>query len=421
VPRSAVRFLVAIALAAAGVALGAWAALPSVASEEVATPVEVTDATLAWSVSNQTNARSHNPAAINFLAAGVADPGRGGVHLPQSKWSAVAGNVTVQKRDAAGAWQTATWDGLGTDASGATIGMSGPFSGHRVLLSQGVGTLDPGADDAAVAWTGTFSVVYYGGNSIFTVTDPVLEVTGGAGRLTGVMGGWVSDRNDPTVWQPATPQRVTLADFPAVDVTDAGIIAEPAYRGVSAVGSVSQDASGADWGSFPATMIAYLQPLGLDQFWYSTGLSTDSTKVASPVTVRAGDRTPPEPEPTVTPTPSPIPTPENPIVEPPKTEPPTPTPQPEPVPTQEAPDPSASPADLQFPILPTASDPARPLAASGTGSTPAAVALMAASASAPPAASAGDDSSRVAWWTGSGLLLGAAVLLLVPVPRRRAP
>lgn len=368
--------------------------------------IEVADATLAWGVSDQSNARSHNPTAINFLAAGVANPGRGGVELPRARWKAVVGDVSIQKRTAAGAWRTATWAGLGTDPHGAPIGMSGPFSGHRVLLEGGAGTLDPGSEDATLAWEGTFSVVYYGGNSIFTVTDPRLEVSAGEGKLTGKLGGWVSDREDPTVWKPVRPRRAPLATLGEVDVTDTGLVVEPAYRGVEVSGSVEQVRSGEDWGSFPAGMVAFLRPLGIDQFWYSTGLSTDGTKLPSPITVGVGGASPPEQEqPAPEPSPTPTPTPSNPVVTP-------PPPSPAPAPAPQVPAPAPASPNAAAPQVPSV--PAVPAAPQEPAVSVQPQALQAA-APAPEEPVAGSGS--VAWWISAALLLGAAVLLLIPVRR----
>src|SRR5690606_31716841 len=170
--------------------------------------------------------------ALPILAAGAADPGRGGMVLPSRKWSARSGNVEIQKVNAAGVWKQATWDGLGTDTNGSPIGLYGPFSGHRVRITEGRGTLDPDKDDAELQWRGTFTVVYYGGNTVFTLTDPKLTVDGGVGRLTATGGGWAADRLDPTVWQAVTPREVPVVELRDVDVTEIGLEVTPNYRGV---------------------------------------------------------------------------------------------------------------------------------------------------------------------------------------------
>ncbi|WP_185995647.1 hypothetical protein [Nocardioides campestrisoli] len=417
VRRSAAALLGAGALALLTVSGAAHASTET--PEPSSGPLAVDDAVFTWSLNEQTNARSHNPGAINFLAAGVADPGRGGAILPSSKWQATAGPVTIQKRDGAGAWRTATWAGLSTDATGAPIDIYGPFSGHRVHIGAGTGTLDPVAEDATLAWSGTFTVVYYGGNTVFTVTDPVLEVRGGTGTLTAQLGGWDADRNDPTLWSPVPPQRVTVTDLAGVDVTETGLVATPAYAGVQVDGTVPQSRTGESWGSFPPAMIAFLAPLGVDQFWYSTGLQSDWTKLPAPVVVGYGGGEPPaEPVPSASAKPSPKPN--NEVVKPPRR---TPTPKPAPART-----PAAAPVPVSSPVVaapsggaavpPAAADDALGAvgAVGAAANQPVVVSAATVSPALAPASAA--PGTHPGWWIGGLLLLAAAALLLVPVRTR---
>ncbi|WP_244929733.1 HtaA domain-containing protein [Nocardioides sp. W7] len=366
-------------------------------------PVEVAGAVLRWGVSDQTNARSHNPAAINFLAAGVADPGRGGVALRESQWRAVQGNVTIEKATPAGGWSTATWAGLGTSPAGAPIGVYGPFSEHAVVLRKGTGTVDRAAGTATVSWQGTFTVVYYGGNTIFTVTDPTLEVAGGSGSLTATLGGFLADRDDPTIWTAAVPKRVRLADLPTVDLGALGLTAQPAYDDVAVTGSEPQDRTGSGWGAFPQAFVSYLQPFGVDQFWYSTGLQSDSTKRPLPLTISYSAKEIAAPAPTKAPSATPD-------VD--NSAPAAPTPVAAPVPPVTAP-------------LAVAGVPAgtTPLALAAPAPLPATVQLASAPvAGSTPAASAAAASAG--WFVGGALLLAAAFLLLLPAPGsgpRRTP
>lgn len=396
-----------------GVVGGLGVATSTTASAE--TPIVVTDATFSWSLNDQTNARSHNPAAINFLSAGVADPGRGGASVTQAQWSAASGAVSVQKRDAAGAWQSATWTGLGTDAHGTAIGITGPFSGHRVLLSAGTGTLDPVADSASLSWAGTFSVVYYGGNSIFTVTDPSLEVAAGAGSVTAVLGGWESGRDDPTAWSPLPPERVQVAALSGVDITESGAVATPAYRGVEVAGTTDQTRTGADWGSFPAPMIGYLAKLGIDQFWYSTGLSSDPTKVPQPISIGYAGGTPAESTPT-TAAATPTTAPSNPVRQPPPVEPakpPAPPPSPAPSSTEVAQPVEVLPTAAVTPALPARTP------AGATGGPHSGPAISPVQVTAEPAATPAATATVTGWWAGGVLLLAAGLLLIVPARRTR--
>jgi hypothetical protein len=398
VSRGLVGALVA-AVSAAIVAVGGAAS-----SAPAGEPLSVSDATLAWGLSNQSNARSHNPIAINFLSAGVADPGSGGIELPQSKWRARDGNVQVQKLDADSTWQRATWAGLGSDASGAAIGIDGPFSGHRVLLSAGEGTVDPASKTVDLSWRGTFSVVYYGGNIVFTVTDPALQVGDGTGSLTANVAGWASDRSDPTAWTPQPAERVTLADLTGVVVSDAGFTVTPAYDGVTVEGSVPQVRTGPGWGSFPTSLVSYLAKLGSDQFWYSTGLTSDHTKAPLPLTLGFGDQAPtttPSPTASATTTPTTRATPTNPVLTPPSNR-PAPA-----VVTHTVTAAPVAPAPAVAAPVPqvAAAAPAAPL--------PAPAVVLAASTPTTQAAVAERDSADVGWWAGGALLLAAAVLILL--------
>lgn len=401
------------ALLIASVVLAAAVALPA-ATQAHEGAIEVDDAVFAWSLNDQTNARSHNPAAINFLSAAIADPGSGGATLPSTRWQAEAGNVAIQKLDAAGTWQPATWAGLGTDATGAAIGIYGPFSGHRVRIGAGTGTFDATADTAHLSWVGTFTVVYYSGNSVFTVTDPVLEVVGGTGSVSATLGGWAADRTDPTAWYPVAPQRVVIAALAGVDVTETAMIAIPAYDGVVVEGSVPQARTGQRWGSFPAPMVAFLTPLGVDQFWYSTGLQADSTKFPAPITVGYGAAEPPSAQPTGKPTPTPTPTPTNTA-----THRPTPQHQPKPSPTA-SPTPGQSPMAMPAPVVPPAVGPPtrviRELAAPDLVQVAAATGPSVAADSS--AAGGPASGAHPGWWLGAVLLLAAAGLLLSPRRRR---
>lgn len=364
--------------------------------------VEVDDAVFTWSMSEQTNARSHNPLAINFMSAGEANPGRGGIHLPRGKWKASQGKATIQKRTKAGRWRTATWDGLRTDADGNSIGLYGPFSGHRVQLTGGTGTVDPGADDAKLSWKGTWTVVYYSGNTVFTLTDPVLEVQDGKGELRARGGGWAADRVDLDEWNPVTPEVVPVVTFSKVDVTDEGLVVEPDYAGVQVEGSVPQKRSGDAWGSFPQEFISFLEPMGTDQFWYSTGLQSDWTKVPTPIRVGWQGAEPETPAPTKPRPPQPEPS--NPV---------TTAPPVIPAPVPQLPTPSLPTSVPQLPAAAplTAETPWQAFGATGTATQVTAAApqdLRLTSAS----------SSTTPWVVGGAFLLGAALLLLVPVSGR---
>ena len=356
--------------------------------------VEVDDAVFAWGMSQQSNALSHNPLTFNFFSAGQANPGRGATELPQSKWSARSGQVTIQKRNSSGAWKKATWSGLGTDAAGRAVGVYGPFSNHRVRIGRGTGTLDPGADDATLTWRGTWTVLYYGGHTVFTLTDPVLDVRNGVGRLTATAGGWASDRQDASVWAAVPARKVTVAEFTGVDITRDGVVLTPRYAGVQVSGTVPQDRTVDGWGSFPQSLISFLEPMGSDQFWYSTGLQADWTKRPQPIQVGWHGKAPETDDPTEQ---EPTEDPTNAI--------------------------STAPPLQQQPVTPSVPvpgdllgvPPANPVAAAVAAAVPPPVQVQRAEV-APLAAAVGE--SNLLWWAGGGLLLASAALLVLPGRRR---
>ena len=372
--------------------------------------LEVSEAVFRWGVSNQSNARSHNPVSINFLAAGVANPGGGGRQLRQDQWRAVQGNTEIQKRRPDGSYARATWKGLGTTADGRTpIGMERDFSDHHVVMRGGTGTVDPASGDAEVAWKGTFTVVYYGGNTVFTISDPRLVVEDGVGRVTATMGGFYADRNDTTRWQRAPQGKATVVDLPDVDLGELGTTVQPAYDGVrTSGGSEPQRTEGDAWGSFPQSFVKYLVPLNTDQFWYSTGLSTDSTKRPLPMTFSwtAREVAPPQP----TPTDEPSATPSNPVLTPPPA-------AGAPVaggalPGGSAPVGGSQPAAGQ-PIAGVPAGTVGTASAAGTGTLPTSTQLVASAPSAGAAGAAGASGSPW-WWAGGAALLLSALLLLLP-------
>jgi hypothetical protein len=263
---------------------------PTQTPTPTATPTagrEVTSAVLRWGMSDEANNRAFAPDTFNFFSAGVVpDPGQGGVQLRSDQWQQRVGAVAVEKWDGS-AWTAATWAGLGTDSGGAPLGApsAGTFSNHAFVFSAGVGTVDAATGTAHLSWDGDVSVLFYSGMSFFVISDPALDVASGRGELTGTLSGYASSQEDPDVWAPLPPARVTLATLPQVDLASAsGFVATPAYAGVR-VGGVPQVTTGAGWGSFPQSFVDYHSRLGSAPFWFSSGASTDAFKAALPISV----------------------------------------------------------------------------------------------------------------------------------------
>lgn len=242
-------------------------------------PLTLDSAVLRWGLSNEANNRSPQ-GAFNFFSAGrVAKPADGIV--PQGGWSAATGGVSVEKWNGS-AYLPATWAGLSTDATGATIPnfLSGRYSGHQLVFSGGTGTVDRAAGTAHIEWRGDASVVFYGGMVFFYLSDPVLDVAGGKATLEGTVSGYGSSQDNPGVSFPVDPVRVTLADLPDVTLAELGFTAAPAYDGVNVTAGGQQIT-----GSFPQSFVTAMELFGTAPFWYASGGSLDPAKKALPITV----------------------------------------------------------------------------------------------------------------------------------------
>ncbi|GAA1763559.1 hypothetical protein GCM10009795_007680 [Nocardioides hankookensis] len=397
--------LAAAALAAVVAVLLAVPALADDASPAASTSVEVDDATLRWGINNESNNRAHDPTSVNFMSAGkVADSG--GQKVTAADWSAVSGSVRIEKWDGT-AWQPATWAGLSTDSAGRALGSAtaGTFSNHNVVFGGGVGAVDAAAGTAHIAWTGDLSVLYYSGQSMFYLSDPVLDVADGAGTVTATISGFAASRNGGT-WSPVAPRTATVAELSSVDLADAtGFVAQPAYAGVRAslpADAVPQVTSDATSGSFPQSWIDAMDDLGMAAFWYSSGSSTDRFKVPLALTVGYDASAPVvPPTPTAAPTKKPI---DNVVKE-------SPTPTPTVAATVTAP--AAPVAAPPVVVAPPVVAPTPVAEALGAVPRPATEVALAAAPTA-PTADAGTPSS-LPWWIGSGCLLAAALVLLLPV------
>jgi len=243
----------------------------------------LTDAELRWAVN--TEAGSGNYVGCNFLMAGT--PGTDGNTGGSRTWDdgdarlyhGRAGDVRVLRTVGTGAGATQRQATFGTRCTGPTgekVTLS-TTTGAEVVMSGGTGTRR--ADGSVeIAWSGSFTVVFYGGMTYWWASDPVLRLDAdGDGTLTATAGGYAADREDVTTWGrlPATP--VTLARFDGEQLTGSkGGFLQPAYCGVRvAVGGsapqVRQDPAGSCWGSFPQSLVDFQQRTGQASYWYSSG------------------------------------------------------------------------------------------------------------------------------------------------------
>ena len=294
--------LLGLALASPAAALGPVAASGgqdveiSVTVPELGTGVRVVDdAELLWGLNAETGARSPF-GGCNFLMAGRpgATGDAGGSHVwtaADNLYRPVDGPVRVAVPDGTAQGRTATWDTRCRTPQGDTV-TGDEVSQARVVVDGGVGVADLDAGTVAIDWTGTFTVVYYGGLTYWWASDPQLRVAGdGTGTLTASVGGYAADRVDTSRWVPLEPRRVVLADLRLQDgqLTASGIVTDPLYLGVDAAayGQVPRTADNADhWGAFPASFLEVHRSTGQDGYWHTSGGAADRRKVASQVTVR---------------------------------------------------------------------------------------------------------------------------------------
>ncbi|GMA24277.1 hypothetical protein GCM10025864_20360 [Luteimicrobium album] len=272
----------ALALGVTGALVGAGAAQ--------AAGTSVSGVELDWAV----NAESGGGAffgGCNFLSAGAA--GNAGSSRLWTEadgfYKTQDGDVTIEKPNAAGDYAQPTWATKCQDKDGKAVTTAATStSGNRVELKNGAGTVDTAAGTADITWDGSFTVVYYGGLTYWTVSDPELKVAAdGTATLTGTASGWGADMNDTSKWTALTPTTITLANLKGVTVDADGFTVTPEYLGVSVdTGSgTAQSTSGATWGSFPQSFVDFQQLTGQSSYWYSSGGSTDARKVAAPLSV----------------------------------------------------------------------------------------------------------------------------------------
>jgi hypothetical protein len=309
-------------VAAALIATGAVAlASPSQAAEQT-----VTDASLAWGISDEQGGGAF-AGGCNFLSAGTA-----GNTLSSRAWTeadgfykTAEGNVRIEKPGAAGD-VTPVWATRCLDKDGKPVSASSPTSttANRVRLSAGTGSYDPATGAGSISWTGSFTSVFYGGMTYWSAANPTLVVdAGGTGTLKATVSGYGTSMVDQSQWIALSPRVVTVAEFTDAAITASGLTATPTYLGQTVTvpsGAVLQTRSGPSWGSFPQSFVSFQGETGQSSYWYSSGGPRDAAKPAAPVTLTFGN-TPTPPVEVVTP---PVITP--PVITPPVVAPPTPAP-----------------------------------------------------------------------------------------------
>ncbi|MGI5191863.1 hypothetical protein ACQEVI_27230 [Promicromonospora sp. CA-289599] len=261
----------------------------------------LTDAELRWAVSVQAGSESHLAGQCNFLVAGRpgTDGDTGGGRLwtdaDSDLYHGRSGDVRVVRtvgRGADSTQRTATFGTRCTSPDGLPVSYgAGRTTGAEVVLTGGAGTRQ--ADGSVrIRWDGTFTVVFYGGLVYWWVADPELRLDArGNGSLTGTLGGYGTDQQDTTRWEPLPATRAALVTFTGrrLDPDSRGGHLVPDYCGerVTTGGRVPQlreDPPGSCWGAFPQAFVDFHQLVGEPEFWYTTG-TRDEIKTPANVSV----------------------------------------------------------------------------------------------------------------------------------------
>ncbi|WP_026365639.1 hypothetical protein [Promicromonospora sukumoe] len=261
----------------------------------------LTNAELRWAVSVQAGSESHLAGQCNFLVAGRpgTDGNTGGGRIwtdaDRDLYHGTSGDVRVVRtvgRGADAVQRTASFGTRCTSPDGRPVSYSGGrTTGAEVVLAGGTGTRE--ADGSVrIRWKGSFTVVFYGGLVYWWVTDPELRLdAAGNGALSGTLGGYGTDQQDMTRWEPLPSTRANLVTFTGrrLDPDSRGGHLVPDYCGVrvnsgSRVPQLREDPAGSCWGSFPQAFVTFHQLVGEPEFWYSTG-TRDEIKTPANVSV----------------------------------------------------------------------------------------------------------------------------------------
>ncbi|MGO1543093.1 MAG: HtaA domain-containing protein [Gulosibacter sp.] len=265
-----------------------------VAQSAQAAESTIDDVPLSWRVNDESGGGAFF-GGCNFLVAGeVGD--NGGSSVWQSAFADVnyktqVGNVTITKPDSSGNQVQPTWANKCQTANGSNATTAvGSTTGNQVNFDGGTGTVDPDSDSAEIRFKGAFTIVYYGGMTYWSITDPVLSIKNGKGTLSGTASGYGADMFDVTKWVELPQQEIELATLSDVKVTESGIEVTPDYFSVEVDGDDSgtfnpQDRTKEGWGSFPQSWVDYNILTGQSAYWYTSGGLVDPKKPAAPIEV----------------------------------------------------------------------------------------------------------------------------------------
>lgn len=259
-------------------------------------PTELEDAVFRWGINNESNNGAFF-GGCNFFTAGKAPSS--GAASPFQQWQYAAegsgadANVRIEKPNAAGEYRQANWSTKCLTRTGAPVtnSVTTAFTESQVVITGGAGTVDPSTNSAAIQWTGSFTVAYYGGMTFWYATDPKLVVENGVGTVTVTASGYGTDMFDQSKWVELAPREITIASLSNVRLTSQGITVIPDFLGVAVEvdgGAHSpqvapSSANAAFWGSFPVDFLDFQAETGQLAYWYSSGGSQDRAKPTLPL------------------------------------------------------------------------------------------------------------------------------------------
>ncbi len=275
-------------IATGALVAGAVAFTPMAAS--AATEGTITDAVFEWGLSSETGGGAFF-GGCNFLSAGIAgDTGSSRLWTQADGFYKTSdGNVSILKdgpddTQVTPVWATKCQTGAGTAVSAASTASK---TGNVVRIAEGVGT--SAADGSfEIEWDGDFTIVFYGGLTYWSASDPVLTVDAdGNGQITATASGYGTSMEDMTQWVPIAPEEIVLADLTGVEATDTGFTVTPDYLGVTVEtgDGTAQNTTAASWGAFPQSFVDFNVKTGQSSYWYSSGGARDAAKPTVPLTV----------------------------------------------------------------------------------------------------------------------------------------
>ena len=258
----------------------------------------VSNASFDWSV-NEESIGFAPFGGCHFLSAGMASNAQWTETSGQLR--ATDGNVSVLKPDASGTPTAITWANKCQNRNGQPLSASAnPKTSEEFMrFSAGSGEASPATNSAHIEWIGSATVVYYGGLAFFSISNPVLDVVNGVGKLTATLSGYGANMSNP--FGPKTPiadTMATLAEFTNVTVSNNGagttISLPTTYVGTELpAGTVKNGGPQASktseneayWGSFPASFVKFQDQTGLHSYFYTSGGAADPRKPALPLSL----------------------------------------------------------------------------------------------------------------------------------------